>query len=510
MIFTLYSHLLSPYLQSNRMRRETILSIDQGTTNTKAILVNATGEVVCRAARPLAIHYPQPAWVEQDAMAIWQTVQESIDECLQGQPAPAAVAITNQRETVILWERATGKPVAPAVIWQCQRGTTFCKGLDLERFNPMVRQHTGLAIDPMFSASKMRWLLDHVENGRQRAEAGELCFGTVDSWLLFQLTHGRIHACDVTNASRTLLFDLHTLDWNDEILDLFGIPRPALPLVKPSQAIYGETARCGALPAGIPIGALIGDSHGSLYGHAGFQPGSIKVTYGTGSSLMTPMPAPKLSQQGISTTVAWGKPSQTTYAFEGNIYATGAAVQWTGDLFGWQDTPQQIESLAASVPDSGGVYFVPALVGLGAPHWDDAARGLITGLTRGSGAAHLARATLEAVAYQIRDVFDLMRAEAGVELQTLLVDGGGSRNQLLMQFQADILGCPVQRNLSVDVAAVGAAYLAGLATGLWQSEAEVAALPRVHDRFEPKMAESQRLALYAGWQAAMARTLFKP
>lgn len=486
----------------------TILSIDQGTTNTKAILVNARGEVIARAARPLAIAYPQPAWVEQDALAIWQTVQESIAECLHGHAAPNAVAITNQRETVILWERATGKPVGPAVVWQCQRGTAFCKGLDSARFDSFVHERTGLAIDPMFSASKMRWLLDHAANGLARAEAGELCFGTVDSWLLFQLTGGKVHACDVTNASRTLLFDLHTLDWNAEILALFGIPRAALPAVKPSQAIYGETVQMGALPAGIPIAALIGDSHGSLYGHAGFQPGSIKVTYGTGSSVMTPMPAPRLSQKGISTTVAWGKAETTTYALEGNIYATGAAVQWTGDLLGQQDATL-LEKLAASVPDAGGVYFVPALVGLGAPHWDDSARGLITGLTRGSGAAQLARATLEAVAYQIRDVFDLMRAEAGVELKTLLVDGGGSRNQLMMQFQADILNCPVQRNLSVDVAALGVAYLAGLAVGIWQNEAEIAALPRPQDRFEPQMATSQRAALYAGWQEAVARTLFK-
>ncbi|MFN8487158.1 MAG: glycerol kinase GlpK [Caldilineaceae bacterium] len=492
------------------MAPHALLAIDQGTTNTKVVLVNPAGEVIARASRPLAISYPQPAWVEQDALALWRSVQEAMDECLQTTTDVAAVAITNQRETVILWERATGKPVGPAVIWQCQRGTSFCKGLDVAHFDPLVRQRTGLAIDPMFSASKMRWLLDHAENGRARAEAGELCFGTVDSWLLFQLTGGRVHACDVTNASRTLLFDLHTLDWNAKILDLFGIPAAALPTAKPSQAIYGETSRCGALPAGVPIAALIGDSHGSLFGHAGFRPGSIKATYGTGSSLMTPLPAPILSQQGISTTLAWGQPAKTTYAFEGNIYATGAAVQWLGNLFGWENGAETIERLAASVPDTGGVYFVPALVGLGAPHWDDVARGLITGLTGGSGAAQVARATLEAIAYQIRDVFDLMRNEAGSDLKVLLTDGGGSRNSWLMQFQADILDCPVARNLSADVSVLGAAYLAGLAVGLWQSEEEIAALPRPHDLFEPKMGASQRTALYEGWQAAVARTLYRP
>lgn len=492
------------------MAPHALLAIDQGTTNTKVVLVNPAGEVIARASRPLAISYPHPAWVEQDALAIWQSVQDALDECLQRPTDLAAVAITNQRETVILWERATGKPVGPAVIWQCQRGTSFCKTLDIARFDPLVRQRTGLAIDPMFSASKMRWLLDHTENGHTRAEAGELCFGTVDSWLLFKLTGGRVHACDVTNASRTLLFDLHTLDWNAEILDLFDIPAPALPTVKPSQAIYGETSRCGALSAGVPIASVIGDSHGALFGHAGFQPGSIKATYGTGSSLMTPLPTPILSQQGISTTIAWGQPTKTTYAFEGNIYATGAAVQWLGNLFGWENSAETIERLAATISDTGGVYFVPALVGLGAPHWDDVARGLITGLTGGSGAVQVARATLESIAYQIRDVFDLMRNEAGSDLKVLLTDGGGSRNSWLMQFQADILDCPVARNLSADVSVLGAAYLAGLAVGLWQSEAEIAALPRPHDLFEPKLAASQRAALYEGWQAAVARALYRP
>ncbi len=492
------------------MAPQAILAIDQGTTNTKVILVDPAGAVIARASRPLAISYPQPAWVEQDALALWQSVQDALDECLRTPTELAAVAITNQRETVILWERATGKPLGPAVVWQCQRGASFCKSLDLARFDPLVRQRTGLAIDPMFSASKLRWLLDHAKAGRQRAEAGELCFGTVDSWLLFKLTQGRVHACDVTNASRTLLFDLHTLNWNTELLELFGIPAVALPTVKPSQAIYGETSRCGALPAGIPIAALIGDSHGALFGHAGFQPGSIKATYGTGSSLMTPLPAPLLSQQGISTTIAWGQPTKTTYAFEGNIYATGAAVQWLGNFFGWENSAETIERLAASVSDTGGVYFVPALVGLGAPHWAEAARGLITGLTGGSGAPQLARATLESIAYQIRDVFDLMRSEAGSDLNVLLTDGGGSRNNLLMQFQADILDCPVLRSSSTDVSVLGAAYLAGLAVGVWQGEAEIVALPRPHALFEPKMPATQRAALYGGWQAAMARTLFCP
>jgi glycerol kinase len=313
----------------------------------------------------------------------------------------------------------------------------------------------------------------------------------------------------MTNASRTLLFDLHRLVWDEDLLELFDIPAATLPEVKPSAAIYGETVARGNLPAGVPIASLVGDSHAALFGQTGFRPGAIKATYGTGSSLMTPMPTPVISQRGLSTTIAWAQSQETTYALEGNIYATGAAVQWLGQLLGLRNS-DQIETLAAEVADTGGIYLVPAFVGLAAPHWDDAARGLITGLTRGTTPAHLARATLESIAYQIRDVFDVMRAEAGTELKVLLADGGASRNNLLMQFQADIIGCPVQRNLSGDVSALGAAYLAGLSIGLWPSEADIAALPRSHDRFEPRMPASECETLYSGWKEAMARTTFNP
>ncbi len=492
------------------MRTENVLAIDQGTTNTKVILVNPAGEVIRRASRPLDVTYPQPAWVEQDPLALWRSVQESIDECLQDQPAPAAIAISNQRESVVLWERATGQPVGPCVIWQCQRGTAFCKELVAGGFGPLVRERTGLTLDPMFSASKMRWLLDHTDQGYRRAAAGELCLGTIDSWVLFKLTNGQVHACDMTNASRTLLFDLHKLQWDSDLLAAFGIPAAAMPQVNPSSFIYGQTAAVGNLPAGIPIASLIGDSHAALFGHAGFQPGAIKATYGTGSSLMTPTPTPVASQRGLSTTIAWAQKDATTYALEGNIYVTGAAVQWFEQLLSLKNTDQDIESLAASVADTGGVYLVPAFVGLGAPHWNETARGLITGLTRGAGPAHVARATLEAIAYQVRDVFDVMQAESGAELQVLLADGGASRNNLLMQFQADMLNCPILRSSSTDVSPLGAAYLAGLAVGIWASTAEIAALPRPHDRIEPKMAAPTRAALYTGWQAAVARATFNP
>lgn len=488
-----------------------VLAIDQGTTNTKVILVNAAGEVTHRASRPLSIHYPQPAWVEQDPMALWHSVRNAIDECLQAaaQPQLAAVAITNQRESVVLWERKTGLPLGPCVVWQCQRGLELCQELEAGGFEPLLRERTGLTLDAMFSGSKMRWLLDHTPNGRRRAETGELCLGTVDSWVLFNLTGGRVHACDMTNASRTQLFDLHNLCWDPELLDLFGIPAAAMPQVKPSSAIYGQTAGSGNLPAGIPVASLIGDSHAALFGHAGFQPGAIKATYGTGSSLMTPTPTPIISRQGLSTTIAWAKNSTATYAFEGNIYATGAAVQWLEQLLSTQSA-QRIEELAGSVDSSEGVVLVPAFVGLGAPHWSATARGLVTGITRGTTAAHLARATLESIAYQIRDVFEVMQAESGAELKVLLADGGASQNNLLMQFQADILGCPVLRSVSTDVSALGAAYLAGLATGVWKSDAKIEALVLPHDRFEPQLNDVRRADLYRVWQQAVARATFNP
>jgi glycerol kinase len=482
---------------------DSILAIDQGTTNSKAILVEKSGEVIPLASRSLTVSYPRPAWVEQDPLAIWQSIMEVIQESLQNKPDLAALGISNQRESVVLWERESGNAVGPCVVWQCQRGAALCQELKAQRLEPIVRERTGLPLDPMFSTSKMRWLLDNTENGHARAAAGELCLGTIDSWLLFKLTGGRIHACDMTNASRTQLFNLHELQWDDELLSYFDIPAAALPQVRPSSYIYGETMPLGNLPGGIPIAALIGDSHAALFGHAGFQPGSIKATYGTGSSLMTPTARPITSQNGLATTIAWAQESGVTYALEGNIYITGAAVQWLGQLLGLTDAPHKIEALANSVPDTDSVYFVPAFVGLGAPHWNDSVRGLITGLTRGTTAAHLARATLESIAYQIKDVFDVMQAEADTELQMLLADGGPSQNSFLMQFQADIIDCPVSPSLTPVVSALGAAYLAGLAAGLWASETEIAELPRSRKTFESNMQSDRRNSLYAGWKEAI-------
>lgn len=485
-----------------------ILAIDQGTTNSKVSLFDENGALAREASRPLDIAYPQPGWVEQDPWALWHSVQAATDEVLQDVNSKSILcaAITNQRESVVLWDRRTGEPLGPCVTWQCRRSAPLCNQLRQQGYASLVFERTGLTLDPMFSAGKARWLLDQIPSGQQRAENGEICMGTVDAWILWNLSAGKLHACDVTNASRTQLFNLHTLSWDKELCAIFGLPRPMLPEVHLSSSSYGYTSAAGAIPAGIPITAMIGDSHASLFGHAGFQPGSIKATYGTGSSLMMQVSSPVTSGQGLSTSIAWGY-RNATYCLEGNIYATGAAVQWTAQLL-QVEGPAAIDQLACSVSGTDGVYFVPALTGLGAPHWKDDATGLLTGLRRSTTPGHVARAAIESIAYQIRDVFEAMQSEAGTYLSQLLVDGGAAANEMLMQFQADILGVPVLRSRVRDVSALGAAYLAGLTAILWASLDEIAALPRPHDRFEPRMDSDRRTALYDGWKQAVARTLF--
>lgn len=492
------------------MTDKLILAIDQGTTNTKVLLVDRRGTCVAQSSCPVDISFPRPAWVEQDPLAIWQSVQQAIDTCLQaaGDPPLAAIGISNQRESGLIWERASGKPVGPLVSWQCRRGTALCDSLRDQKNQSLLLERTGLALDPMFTASKIRWLLDNIPDGHKRAAAGELCAGTVDSWLLWNFTGGAAHRCDVSNASRTLLFNIETLRWDEDLLELFGVPAAILPEVCHSSFWFGETVQLGRLAAGIPVASMIGDSHAALFGHASFKPGSVKATYGTGSSLMTRITELTRSSHGISTTVAWGYQG-VAHALEGNILVTGAAVQWLGDVLGAL-SPSQVADLAASVESTEGVYLVPALVGLGAPHWNADARGLLTGLTRGTTSRHIARAVIESIAYQIRDVFDVMAAETGGQLQLLLADGGMTRNNMLMQFQADILGCPVQRNNTADLSAMGAAYLAGLTVGMWASLDEIEALPRSTDRFEPQLTSEAREALYSGWKEAIARTIYKP
>ncbi|MFO7694992.1 MAG: glycerol kinase GlpK [Vicinamibacterales bacterium] len=486
--------------------RHHVLAIDQGTSNTKVLLFDERGGVVSRASRPVDTCFPQPGWVEQDALAVWRTVEDAIDACLESAPGASvdAIGISNQRESVLVWDRATGQPLGPVIVWQCRRTAPFCEELRRRGARPFLEQRTGLTIDPLFSAGKFRWLIDSLPDGRRRAANGELCAGTVDSWLVWNLTGGAVHACDQTNASRTQLFNLWSREWDTDVLALFDVPRAMLPEVRPSSGMLGVTIARGRLKAGVPVASAIGDSHAALFGHAAFSPGSVKATYGTGSSLMTLVPEPFASQHGLSTTVAWATAGGTTYALEGNITVTGGAVAWLGGLLGLADPARGVADLARTVADPDGVYLVPALAGLGAPYWDAEARGLLCGATRGTTAAHVARATIDAVAYQVRDVFEAMR-EDGAAPRALLADGGASCNDDLMQFQADILGCPVLRSGSTDLSAQGAAWLAGLAAGIWPSTEALAMLPREVSRFEPIMSAAERDRRCEGWRNAVAR-----
>jgi glycerol kinase len=506
------SHYANPTSQKslNLPNDPLILTIDQGTTNTKAILVDRAGSIVAQASRPMAIEYPQPGWVEQDAEVIWQSVRDCVDEVLDaaGSPALAAIGISNQRESGVAWDSASSAPVGPAVTWQCRRSTELCDWLREAGRAQEIQARTGLPLDPGFTAGKWHWLLDVAPDGVARAAAGEIRLGTVDSWLLWNLSGGAVHATDASNASRTQLMDLAAVAWDVWLAEAFGIPLAALPEIRPSSSRFGETVAIGKLPAGVPIGSLVGDSHAALFGHAGFEPGSIKATYGTGSSLMMPTSAQLTSDAGLAATVAWGLDT-TVYALEGNINVTGAAVQWLAEFIGLEG-PTAVAALAEEAPGTDGIYLVPAFVGLGAPHWDDQARGLISGLTRGSSLGQLARAAIESIAYQVRDVFDAMQDASSGSLRLLMADGGVTRNAQLMQFQADILGVPVQRNNTAELSAMGAAYLAGLAVGTWESPAAIAALPRSTDRFEPAMARNEAEHLYAGWQDAVARTMLRP
>ncbi|HEX7981280.1 MAG TPA: glycerol kinase GlpK [Gemmatimonadaceae bacterium] len=488
-----------------------ILAIDQGTTNTKAVLVDGEGRFLSQASRPVPLAYPRAGWVEQDAVAVWKSVQGAVDECLAGASGvvPSGVAISNQRESVVVWERATGRPAGPVVIWQCRRTSERCDQLRLDGVELSIRERTGLPIDPLFSATKLAWLLDEIPHGRDRAADGALCAGTVDSWLLWNLTGGAVHRCDTSNASRTQLLNLRTLAWDETLLELFGVPAAVLPEIHPSSGVFGETVVSGSIRAGLPIASMIGDSHAALFGQGGFRAGSVKATYGTGSSLMTTTPELISSKQGLCSTVAWSIGPTATYALEGNISATGAALQWVADLLGLED-PAKAADLAASVQGTEGVSLVPAFVGLGAPYWAERARGLLTGITRGTTGAHLARAALEAIAFQVRDVFAAMMCDGRVDAAVLLADGGATRSDHLMQLQADVLGTPVVRNNATDISALGAAYLAGLALGTWRSLDEIDALPKSLKRFEPRIDDAARQAALVEWQGAVARCLFEP
>ena len=489
-----------------------VLALDQGTTSSRAIVFDRAGRPVALAQREVAQWFPQPGWVEHDAREIWATQHAVALEALEQVGGPsqvAAIGITNQRETTVLWDRATGQPVANAIVWQDRRTAPRCDEL---RRNAgaaaRIQRKTGLVIDAYFSGTKLEWLLDHVPGARARAEAGELAFGTIDSWLVWNLTGGRVHATDASNASRTLLLDLHTQDWDDELLELLRIPRAVLPDVLPSSGVIAET-ESSLFGAALPIAGIAGDQQAATFGQACFAPGMAKNTYGTGCfMLMNTGAAPVASRNRLLTTVGWQGPvglHRTAYCLEGSVFMAGATVQWLRDGLHIIQSAPEVESLAAQVDDSGDVYLVPAFAGLGAPDWDGYARGTLVGLTRGTTRAHIARAALEAIALQSADVFGAMTRDAGMPLTELRVDGGASRNNLLMQMQADFLGVPVVRPQVTETTALGAACLAGLATGFWQGSDEIAAQWRADRHFEPRLPQPQRQAKLARWREAVER-----
>jgi glycerol kinase len=494
------------------MAEACVLAIDQGTTGTTALVVDGDSRVRARATAEIGQHYPRPGWVEHDPEEIWRVTLAVTGAALAGAgPAAgalAAVGITNQRETVVLWDRATGQPVAPAIVWQDRRTAAHCDALRDRGLEGAVRAATGLVIDPYFSATKIRWLLDHVPGLRRRAETGEIAFGTIDCWLLWKLTGGRVHATDVSNASRTLLFDIRALAWDPQLLALFDVPEAILPEVRPSSGPFGHTDPA-AFPVArpVPIAGVAGDQQAALFGQAGFVAGRAKNTYGTGSFLLMNTGTEAVaSRERLLTSVAWRLGREPpVYALEGAIFITGAAVQWLRDGLGLIDEAAETDALAASLTGNDGVYFVPALTGLGAPHWDAYARGTLLGVTRGTGRAHLARAVLESIAYQTRDVVDAMRRDCGIVLDELRCDGGGTANDFLMQFQADILGVPVVVPEVAETTALGAAYLAGLGAGVWEAPSAIEGHWCPARRYAPRMDEAERARLHRRWLEAVAR-----
>ncbi len=489
--------------------RRFVLALDQGTTGSTALVVDPDGVVRARGYAELPQHYPQPGWVEHDPAEIWATTVQAMTRAVTAAgiaPAQiAAVGITNQRETAILWERASGRPVHNAIVWQCRRTAALCERLKADGVEPELRRKTGLVVDPYFSGTKIRWMLDRDPALSPRAERGELAFGTVDSWLLWQLSGGAVHATDPSNASRTLCYDIHARAWDEGLCRTLGVPMALLPVVKPSAGVFGETGRGGWLPAGIPVTGIAGDQQAALFGQACVAPGMAKNTYGTGCfALLNTGDRAVTSREGLLTTVAWTVEGATAYALEGAVFIAGAAVQWLRDGLGIIAHAADTQPLAESVADTGGVYLVPAFVGLGAPHWDPYARGTLVGITRGTTRAHVARAALEAIAYQSRDVLETMRRESGVALTTLRVDGGAAANDFLCQFQADVLGVEVLRPSVTETTGLGAAYLAGVGAGLWKS-AELGGRWKLERKFTPTMLPAAREAGYAGWRRAVDR-----
>ncbi len=486
-----------------------ILALDQGTTSSRAIVFDAAGHSIAVAQKEFAQIYPQPGWVEHDPLEIWASQQATAAEALAKANASgdqiAGVGVTNQRETTVVWDRSDGRPVYNAIVWQDRRTSDYCAQLKRDGAEPMVTRKTGLRLDPYFSGTKLRWILENVPGARAKAEAGKLCFGTVDTWLIWQLTGGKVHVTDATNASRTLLYNIHTGEWDEELLKLLSVPRAMLPEVRSSSEQYGEVSR-QLFPAGAPIAGIAGDQQAALFGQACFRPGMAKNTYGTGCFLLMNTGDKAVpSHNNLLTTVAWRIGGKTEYALEGSVFVAGAAIQWLRDELKLVASAQELDELAASVPDTGGAYLVPAFAGLGAPHWDPYARGAMVGLTRGTKRAHLCRAVLEAIAYQSADLIACMEKDSGIKLQELRVDGGAARSRPLMQFQADVLGVPVVRPRNVETTALGAAYLAGLAVGFWPSREEIARHWAVDTIFKPGQPVLAMAAGRAGWERALER-----
>lgn len=490
--------------------KQYIISVDQSTSATKAVLFNDKCELIYRSTIPHEQFYPAPGWVEHDAEQIYANTLRAVRQVVESgniEPnAVCSVAITNQRETAVVWNKETGKPIYNAVVWQCQRGADICADLVNRGYSETIKSKSGLIIDPYFSASGIKWILDNVEGARALAGENKLLGGTIDSWLLWKFTNGEVHATDYTNASRTLLFNIHTLDWDDELLSLFTIPRSMMPEPKPCDSIFGESTIQDIFPEPVVIAGILGDSHGALAGQMCFEPGMGKSTYGTGSSVMVNIGEKAVEASGgLVTSVGFAACGKVYYAFEGNIHCTGATIKWLEEQLQLIGSPLEVESLATSIPDNGGVYFVPAFAGLGAPWWDSQAKAMIYGMTLGTGKAHVVRAALEAIAYQVKDLVDLMTQQAGILLKELRVDGGPTKNHFLMQFQSDMLNATINRSGIEEASALGAVVMNVLARGIWKSLEEVAALRNTEQIITPRMEEEKRKQLYQGWFNAMRR-----
>ena len=494
------------------MGKKYILALDQGTTSSRAIVFDETSTIIAVAQKEFTQIYPKPGWVEHNAEEIWSTqigvAAEALAKAGIDPGAVAAIGITNQRETTVVWDKATGKPVYNAIVWQSRQTMEICDQLKAKGLESSFRQKTGLVIDAYFSGTKVKWILDHVEGARERAVNGELLFGTIDSWLIWKLTAGKVHVTDYSNASRTLMYNIHSLQWDEELLAALDVPAAMLPSVRPSSELYGKTDPAVFLGAVVPIAGAAGDQQAALFGQTCFQPGMAKNTYGTGCfMLMNTGDQVYESKNGLLTTIAWGLEGKVEYALEGSIFIAGAAVQWLRDGLRLIETAPDSEYYARKVDDTEGVYVVPAFAGLGAPYWDMKARGAILGLTRGTTKSHIVRATLDSMCYQTKDVLSAMEADSGIKLQALKVDGGAVVNNLLMQFQADILGVPGDRPQVTETTALGAAYLAGLAVGVWDSKQDLIKNWQLNARFTPAMEESRRQSLYKGWQKAVKRAM---